>query len=272
MSRIVIYHGGCPDGFTAAWVYWRMFRSNDTVFGDTEYFAATIGEPPPDVAGRDVIIVDYSYPRDVLVKMHGDARTLKLLDHHKSAMDRLSDLTFCTFDMNRSGAMMAHDSLVTPIGSRPWVVDYVQDYDLWRFDLPKSKEVNAWIKSQPRTFEAWDELNRQGVERAKILGAAVLVFQEQYMRSICEESSGRSFHGYSVPVVNCGYPMISEVVGKLAESAPFAVGWYVGGDGLYHYSLRSRGEDGMDVCEIAKRFGGGGHKNAAGFKTVRPVV
>lgn len=31
------------------------------------------------------------------------------------------------------------------------------------------------------------------------------------------------------------------------------------------YSLRSR-EGGVDVSEIAKQFGGGGHKHAAGFR------
>lgn len=39
--------------------------------------------------------------------------------------------------------------------------------------------------------------------------------------------------------------------------------------GKFQYSLRSRGD--FDVSAIAKKFGGGGHKNAAGFNVVGTV-
>ena len=37
------------------------------------------------------------------------------------------------------------------------------------------------------------------------------------------------------------------------------------GHGVFNYSLRSKGD--FDVSELAKRHGGGGHKNAAGFQS-----
>ena len=76
------------------------------------------------------------------------------------------------------------------------------------------------------------------------------------------------FEGARVPIVNAPYINISELVGKLAETAPFALGWFQRADGLYAYSLRSRGPDGVDVSEIAKKYGGGGHRNSAGFTCV----
>ena len=42
--------------------------------------------------------------------------------------------------------------------------------------------------------------------------------------------------------------------------------WFRHRDGNYIYSLRSRADSGIDVSAIAKKYGGGGHKNAAGFK------
>ena len=36
-------------------------------------------------------------------------------------------------------------------------------------------------------------------------------------------------------------------------------------DSRNHFSLRSS-DDGADVAEVAKQYGGGGHRNAAGFR------
>lgn len=68
-----------------------------------------------------------------------------------------------------------------------------------------------------------------------------------------------------IPVVNAGPYCVSEVVGELAEGASFAAAWHETADGRVAYSLRSRGDTGADVSVIARAFGGGGHRNAAGF-------
>lgn len=48
-------------------------------------------------------------------------------------------------------------------------------------------------------------------------------------------------------------------------SGTFGLCWYYTKDGTIACSLRSNGD--YDVSAIAKVFGGGGHKNAAGFTT-----
>ena len=50
-----IYHGNCQDGFGAAWAVWKRF--GDAV----EYVPGFYGQPAPDVAGRSVVMVDFSY-------------------------------------------------------------------------------------------------------------------------------------------------------------------------------------------------------------------
>lgn len=50
----------------------------------------------------------------------------------------------------------------------------------------------------------------------------------------------------------------------MRSKTPVALGWWQRFDGKFQFSLRSRGD--IDVSEIAKKFGGGGHKNAAGFQ------
>lgn len=74
--------------------------------------------------------------------------------------------------------------------------------------------------------------------------------------------------GYDVPVANLPYTLASDAASKMAadfeDGRFFAATYYdTGTDRVY--SLRSC-PHGMDVSQIAASYGGGGHRNAAGFK------
>ena len=68
---------------------------------------------------------------------------------------------------------------------------------------------------------------------------------------------------YEVPVANLPYTLTSDAGHKLAAGKPFAACYWDTPKGRV-FSLRST-DEGMDVSEIAKLYGGGGHRNAAGF-------
>ena len=71
---LCIYHGNCADGFTAAWAVWKRF-------GDTfDYHAGVYQQPPPDTAGRDVVLVDFSYKREVMLQLAKRANGVLVLD------------------------------------------------------------------------------------------------------------------------------------------------------------------------------------------------
>lgn len=259
-NPLVIYHAKCPDGIAAAWAAWMVYRPLG------EYLPASYGDPPPEdeaVKDRDVILVDFSYPRDALVRLHGAARSLLVLDHHKTAREACEGLAFCTFDAERSGAGLAWDTL-HPNTPRPWVIDYTEDRDLWRFRLPDSHAVNAWLRAQPRTLEGYDAASRVplgvAVAEGQVLLAEQRVYIEQEKRKAVMAMVGRFG---PVPVVHTGRHCASEIVGELSEGHDFAASWQER-DGLIHYELRSR-DGGVDVSEIARTFGGGGHVRAAGF-------
>ena len=262
---LVIYHGGCVDGFTAAWVFNKQLRQ----LGEKpEFFAAYYppdGKPTelPDCTGRTVYMVDFCTSREQLLRIKEQAAEFMVLDHHKSARDACAGLDFCVFDMEQSGAGLAW-RFFRGASDPPWLVAYVEDRDLWRFALPDSKAVNAYVATREFSFESWEDLQRGGANTALARGGAVLQYINQYVSKMAAQAIRQSFAGYDdIPVVNAPFPAISEVVGKLAEDATFAVGWSLNADGKLHYSLRSRG--GFDVSEVAKKFGGGGHAAAAGF-------
>ena len=282
---IVIYHGpDCPDGFCSAWLIWRYYDN------EADFYPTTYDMDPPDVAGRDVLILDFSYPRDILERLYSEAASLLVLDHHRSAEAALQGLPYCRFDMERSGAQLTWDWLceqdneVQRVAIRqerrrldrrgdlyPETVAYVADRDLWRWGLPNSREINAAIASLPFDFHVWADLARFGMDSYRSEGAAILRYQSQIIAQHVKRARVEDLAGYTVPVVNAS-SLFSEIAGELSEGYPFAAVWFDRDDGVRQYSLRSRPPDGIDVSEIARRFGGGGHFHAAGFETTAPVA
>jgi oligoribonuclease NrnB/cAMP/cGMP phosphodiesterase (DHH superfamily) len=267
-NPIIIHHAPCFDGTVAAWVAWTSFE------GHCELLPAKYGDAAPDVTGRHVLIVDFSYPRATLLEMADKATSIRVLDHHATAQADLAGLEvrngldFCTFDMNRSGAGLAWDLLCAG-EKRPWLVDYVEDRDLWKFALPASKEVNAFIGLYAEaTWEEWDALAEKPLREVIEAGCAVQRKVEAYVDGMAKQARMLRVAGHDVPVVNAPYINTSELVGHLAERADFAVGWFQRYDGMFQYSLRSRGD--YDVSKLALTYGGGGHVQAAGFVSELP--
>jgi oligoribonuclease NrnB/cAMP/cGMP phosphodiesterase (DHH superfamily) len=281
---LIIHHAGCSDGICGALVIWLGLGRRG------ELLPAQYGDDPPAedvVRDREVWIVDFSYPRDTLVHLHELAAALVVLDHHKTAAANCEGLDFCEFDMERSGARMALDRVYAQLKAEgvplpgpalDLLVDYVQDRDLWRWELPWSREVNAWLASWPRTLESWRKVlsmfTYHGVVDELVVkeGAAILRREQQLVEIICGRAKSsrwtavqgtRSISG-SCLIVNASV-LQSEVGDELAsvDGVDFAAVWYQRADGRRQYSLRSRGD--FDVSALAQMYGGGGHRRAAGF-------
>lgn len=303
---LCIYHGNCADGFTAAWAVWKALGDG------CEYFPGVYQNEPPDVTGRDVIMVDFSYKRQVLEAMcrPRGARSMLILDHHKTAEADLKGLgvdlakwtgvvdwkryqencfleemenanvsgaiVYQIFDMNRSGAGIAWD-FFHPHSERHPLVNYVEDRDLWKFALPGSRNINAFIFSYPYEFPLWDEMARFIVHAQPEAERAGSAIERKHHKDVRElvNSQWRPMviGGQRVPVLNVPYTLTSDagnlMCGGLDESLagvfipPFAACYWDTREGRV-FSLRSVGD--FDVGEIAKQYGGGGHKNAAGFR------
>ena len=270
MKPLVIYHDLCNDGFTAAWIAHNYFG------GQCELCPANYGEAPPNMDGRDVYILDFSYPRGVLLEYAALAKSITVLDHHKTAQADLAGLDtqdvkdklnlHVEFDMSRSGAMMTWDHFYPK--PPPRFVEYIQDRDLWTGALPNTKEVAAFMKITPRTIEDWDEVEAameadEGFERVIAVGQALLVYQDKFVQQMLVHAYPLEVLGHDVLACPAPADLCSEIPHELAKGRPFGIGVAVGEDGRRWWSLRSS-KDGVDVSEIAKVFGGGGHRHAAG--------
>ena len=265
----VIYHGNCTDGFMSATIVRKAF--GEKAAKGIEFYAGVHQEAPPDVTGKMVIFVDFSYKKAVIEDMAKKAKWIWIVDHHASAKDDLVDLPSnvkADFDMKRSGAGMAWDIFMKG-KPRPKIVDYVEDVDLWRLALPRTKEVASCIRSYDYDFDIWTGfLNADQtklISRMKKEGESI---ERKHMKDIKEHIEvGKHYltiAGKKVPVVNLPYTMASEAAGILARDAPFGAAYTIV-DGGVNFSLRSR-NNGNDVSKVALEYGGGGHPQAAGFR------
>ena len=255
---MVLFHAGCPDGFCAAWIV-------HTKWPDAEFIAVSYGYPPPPVAARDVLILDFSYKRQVLQEMALKAASLRVLDHHESAQRDLEGFLGAKIVLGKSGARLAYEEFYGTEKMRwDWIVDYTEDRDLGLDKLPATREISVAIASFPRTFEAWTEMIERGYGPLIAEGGAILRYKDQLVRQVVANATELILDGHSVLVTNCGVGNLeSEVAAALAINHPFGACWSESGN-KRKWSLRSTAS-GSNVARIAERYGGGGHEHAAGF-------
>lgn len=267
---LCIYHGGCDDGFGSAVIVKHALGPN------VEFHAGAYGRPHPDVTDRAVLLVDFSYKRPVLEEMLKVCKVMTILDHHKTAQEDLKDIDSLklglVFDMNRSGAGITWDHFMGT-DPRPRFVQYLEDRDLWKKQLPSGDEFTIALRSYPQDFDVWNKFMFSDVECDNLIREGVNI--QRYYRLRVEELKAHAYPARlgdrSCWITNAPYFAASEVAGELCEKegAEFGASYFEVTPGRFQYSLRSRGE--FDVSKIAKKFGGGGHKNAAGISNT-PVL
>ncbi len=262
-DAICIYHGNCADGFAGAWVVRKAMGGGDDCGMD--FCPGVYQTEPPNVTGKTVVLVDFSYKRPVMERIVAQASSVTVLDHHKSAAEDLKDLRGAEviFDMERCGSRIAWDYFF-PGAPPPPVLLHIEDRDLWRFALPKTREIQANIFSYPYDFAVWDQLIASDPTVLAVEGTAI---ERKHFKDI-EELLGvvqrrMLIGGYNVPVANLPYTLVSDAAHKMAQREAFAACYWDTPRGRV-FGLRST-EDGIDVSDVAKTYGGGGHRNAAGF-------
>lgn len=260
----------------------------------------------PPLRDHEIYILDFSLPKTEMDWLFDNAKRVVWLDHHKTAFEMwckeyypgklytqpLVDTASSRADNNdfrhtiilndnKSGAMIAWEYF-HPGKEIPILIKHIDDYDRWQFKLEGTKEFNKALWSYaPWNFEQWKNwvFSMSIVDLLKAEGAAILRAHEQNVRSVVEggarrcmitlkdepgfEPKGLTLYGL---VANCPSHLASDVGHELANmSGTYGLLWHINKDGKCICSLRSNGD--YDVSSIANAFGGGGHKNAAGFET-----
>ena len=271
---IVCYHGGCKDGIAAAWV--AKLAIADAVLVPCFY-----GQPPPAVDGEKVYVLDFCWDHvEDVQRLVSGASSVTVLDHHKTAPAILSqvrgDGLRVIYDAKRSGARIAYDYFF-PDGNQDieWIVNNVQDRDLWRHELQESAAVNAYLELLGDDLGKWSEAAELGLGKVADMGQPLLAYRRRMALEIAQRAELVFFDEGAVWACNAVI-LWSDVAAEMLRQrgGEYAVTYRRRQDGRWEYSLASAGQ--VDVSEIAKKYGGGGHASAAGFESVelvhRPVM
>lgn len=270
MNRICFYHAGCPDGFGAAWAVRRAW-------GDAARYLPRRHEhrlDPDDYRDCVVAFVDIAPSNEELRGLAAAADQVVVLDHHLSARDhyhgdpelvnRVEALGHdVVFDLGHSGAMLAW-RYFSP-DEAPDLLRYVEDQDLWTWGLRDSREVNAAIASYRRNFEVWDALAARPVEELAAEGRPIVRANEADVERAVQAAHPLQVGGRLVEAVNAT-TLRSSIGHALADRKAYGTAWgcvyRIDGERV-NATLYSIGD--VDVAAMAGRYGGGGHRNAAGF-------
>ena len=268
MKPIVSYHAHCPDGFGAAYVAWKSLGY------DAEYLPRNYNDEPLPIetfADREVYLLDFSFDNETLIDILRVARKVVWLDHHKTCVVPAAEATrlFACLDERQCGALIAWDFFNGTV-RYPVLLEHIDDYDRWQFKLNGTKEINKalWAHA-PWSFAQWDRF-----DTTTLYQEGVLLLADHHAKvKTCVEANAmdcvipfRGIEGLKGRAANCPTHLTSDVGHELAvQATTYGLCWTLNSQGQVLASLRSNGD--FDVSQIAHEYGGGGHKNAAGFTT-----
>lgn len=257
---VILYHASCSDGFSGAWAAWKKFGSQ------ADYIAVSHQMPPPQLRNKEIYLIDFTYPLKMTKMLIQENKQIISIDHHLTAEEAVKATKEYSYSLENSGSVLAW-KYFHPAEPIPMLLKYVEDMDLWRFRLPHSREIFAYLDIFDFTFEIWDKIYadlERPENRKKYIenGSVLLKFEEKSVGELVNNAELVEFAGYRTLAVNS--PIYESQIGAVLvkKMPPIGIIWSRKKNKI-GVSLRSDGK--TDVSAIARKFGGGGHKAAAGF-------
>lgn len=268
---LVLYHGrSCPDGYAAALAAWLYYGGRVEMVGLDHGDIKAVSDLPA-LEGRAVYILDFSFSPELLQAIDERAAKLVLLDHHKSAAEKLTGFScrcgVVHFDMNKSGARLAWE-FFHPEVPVPDLVRYVEDRDIWAWQYSESAGYLAALDMEPFDWLRWSEIAAFSPEQLAQFTARGQAMDDKFAKlaaDIAEGAQEVTFNGQRGLMVNAPgvfHSLVGELLSK--KSGSFALMWTAGKGGVVKVGLRS--QRGYDCIPLAESMGGGGHAQACGFK------
>jgi len=261
---VVLYHNDCTDGFSSAWAAWKKLGNK------ADYIGVNPGTAPiGGLKNKEIYMLDLIYPIQYLKKLVDTNKKVVAIDHHVSNQKSFELINDGLFDIHHSGAVLTWKYFHPKI-KVPKLLRHVEDMDLWKFEIPKTKEIISYLDMVDFSFEKWTEAVKGLEDKSKrkeylAKGEFILKYQDRLIGDIITNHAVRvNFFGYKTYAVNS--PVFnSQIANTLYKKMPpIGIVWVQGNEGDVHVSLRSGGT--VDVSKLAARFeGGGGHKQSAGF-------
>ena len=289
----IIYHKGCLDGFTGFFVTRMSGRlvDNPEIYQDTP----STMNIPPNIDKKDIIIIDVAYKKEVLEIIFGSAKSVVFIDHHVSIREDVLELyekynkqdnIKIIYDDTKCGSTLAWGYL---FGNKkmPKFLKYIEDQDTGKWQYPHTKQFIFALKTyyhlsnSQHNLDRWSQLlNEEKVSDIIRKGKYMKKFSDHLVKTNLYRHTLERFpsekvynmapHIFKKPsqytvAVYCGMncPSVTELSVAAMDKikCDFCIMWVYNLDSKkYVMSMRSKL---VDVSEICRIFGGGGHKLAA---------
>jgi len=262
-DKVVLFHENCSDGFSGAWVARRKFGNDASYVGVSDHHAF-----PEGLEDKEVYLIDFSYTKEATEELLKIVKSLTIIDHHVSVEDVVKSVPDHLYALDKSGASLAWQYFF-PEEETPMFIQYVEDTDLWNFNLPQAEDFFALGETLEYDFDRWDKLvedfeNEQKRQLHLDYGNNIRQYQEKIIDGLIDRAEEVELDGYSALAINS--PIFRSQAGNAAIKKGYDIGivWAHSGYSI-KVSLRSEKDGKVDVSQIAQKYGGGGHQSSAAF-------
>jgi len=282
----ILYHNDADGICAAAIVYWFYFNnregfcfSRDDAMA-LDYHCDKGFDFNVDLidAGESVYLLDFSFNPDVFKRLLLKTEDVIWIDHHQSAIDQVKNNSDIDLNLGAVDGILLSGKAACELtwnyfykDSLPRAVATIADYDLGKFNT-ENEAFNAGVMlhySDPQNSD-WEQLlqdSRFVFDAIVKTGSNVIEVQKRsYVDILQNWSFSVEFEGLDCLACNTHIlksQLFDSINGEFDVFMPFNFNGK-----QYRVELRTRRDD-LDLCAIAMKYGGGGHRKAAGFMVDR---
>lgn len=240
--------------------------------------------------GEQIYIVDYSISPDEMLRLLETTQDVTWIDHHKTAIEKYKDfpheirgvrfdgvagcmLTYCYLHKmtdRGAGAIRPFDAFM--VEDAPMFTKLIADWDVWKFEYGDDTRrfitaFNAFDFSPGSKM--WDRFlcfpggvgENSAVSALIIEGKTMMAYRDGWAKEYCRTKGFETMiDGHRAFAMNLG--LCNSEYFKSVSGYDILMPFSYDGE-KWTVSLYSTT---VDVSNIAKKYGGGGHKGASGFQ------
>jgi len=235
---------------------------------------------PYDVLDENdtLYIVDFSIPPSTMEQLLENNVNVIWIDHHISAIEKYKDFPYDIRGIRYNGwagceltwaYLNGHPINEDVRGIIPNYIRLIGDYDTWQFRFEEDTvSLCSGIDSYNNNPDdyIWQNLKTiDGFFAVLERGGAIEEFKKKQRKEIVKEYAFISeFEGYKVAFCNANRQN-SKLFDSFKGKYDFVSVFSYLPEGKWTFSIYQANDNSPDLSRIADKYGGGGHKGAAGF-------
>lgn len=266
-----IYHKSDFDGQCSAAIVGHKFYEQ-VAFLPMDYNDIKDFEPESLGSGSIIYMVDFSLSPEKMNILYDKHTEFHWIDHHISAIKDINLTIPGKRDITKAACELTWEYLF-PETQLPKVVEFLGIYDSWRHNNdPKILAFQLGLRNydtNPQNSTIWSSLFA-ATEKSKIFkeiisqGEVIQKYIDRHHENLIKyQSYPTTFQSLSCLVINTTEKG-SLLFGDRIHEFDLCISYSRSKDLSWNYNLYSNKPD-ISCADIAKSYGGGGHKGAAGF-------